>query len=162
MGFIYAKEMCRKPISQHPGLGTGLQLALPTHKRSLSLVLYSCTSYCRWKVTGGWSVPRTMTRVDMDTYSMPLLAYPRGFSTCIESSHVTCSQRLRILIGIICLYGFVLILYRFISIYMALIFLNMRKKHSWFLSTCIWSFWSYLVNIWSDCEWIGPRMDRSR
>ena len=27
-------------------------------------------------------------------------ASPRGFSTCIESSHVTCSQRLRKLLGI--------------------------------------------------------------
>jgi hypothetical protein len=84
---------------------------------------------------------------------------PRGFSTCIESRHVTCSQRLRIFIEIICLYGFIWILYRFISIYMALIFFNLRKWHSWTFSTCIWSPWSYLVNIWSDCEWIGPDSD---
>ena len=39
---------------------------------------------------------------------------PRGSSTCVESSHVTCPQRLRKFIGIIRIY---MILYLFIYIY---------------------------------------------
>ena len=35
-------------------------------------------------------------------------------------------------------------------------FWNLRTWKSWKLSIWLWSFWSCLVNIWSDCEWIGP------
>ena len=105
------------------------------------------------------------------------MSVSRGFLTCIESSHVTCSQRLRIFIGIMwnsmILYLFIWIYIDFASNCMVLEFWNprtlhvlyvcdvvlfyLRKLHFWKLSscTCIWSLWSYLVNIWSDCEWIG-------
>ena len=43
-----------------------------------------------------------------------LVSIPRGFSTCIESSHVTCSQQLRKLVGIAWFY---IILYLFTLIY---------------------------------------------